>query len=110
MEQAICNLLVNAVEHSPAGSPIDVSAQLDGGKLEVRIRDHGVGLAPGEDKKVFEKFYRGSGARPGGTGLGLSIVQGIARAHRGEILAGNSPGGGAVFTIRIPVETGERPA
>jgi two-component system, OmpR family, sensor histidine kinase KdpD len=110
MEQAICNLLVNAAEHSPAGSPIDVSAQLDGGKLELRIRDHGVGLAPGEDKKVFGKFYRGSDARPGGTGLGLSIVQGIARAHRGEIEAGNDPGGGAAFTIRIPVETGEKPA
>ncbi|MGO9244667.1 MAG: DUF4118 domain-containing protein [Verrucomicrobiia bacterium] len=110
MEQAICNLLVNAAEHSPAGSPIDMSAQLDDGKLEVRIRDHGVGLAPGEDKKVFGKFYRGAGARPGGTGLGLSIVQGILRAHRGEIAAGNDPGGGAVFTMRIPVETGEQPA
>ncbi len=110
MEQAICNLLVNASQHSPAGSPIDVSAQLEAGKLELRIRDHGAGLAPGEDKKVFGKFYRGTGARPGGTGLGLSIVQGITRAHRGEILAGNDPGGGAVFTIRIPVETGEKPA
>ncbi len=110
MEQAICNLLVNAAQYSPVGSPIEVSAQLDAGKLEVRVRDHGVGLAPGEDKKVFGKFYRGTGARPGGTGLGLSIVQGILRAHRGEIAAGNDPGGGAVFTIRIPVETGEQPA
>jgi two-component system sensor histidine kinase KdpD len=110
MEQAVCNLLVNAVQHSPAGSPIDVSAQLDGGKLELRIRDHGVGLAPGEEKKIFGKFYRGSDARPGGTGLGLSIVQGIARAHQGQIEAGNDPGGGAAFTIRIPVETGEKPA
>jgi two-component system sensor histidine kinase KdpD len=110
MEQAICNLLVNAAEHSSAGSPIDVSAQLDAGALELRIRDHGEGLAPGEETKVFGKFYRGSGARPGGTGLGLSIVQGITRAHRGEIDAGNDPGGGAVFTIRIPVETGEKPA
>ena len=110
MEQAICNLLMNAAQHSPAGSPIDVSAQLDGGKLEVRIRDHGDGLAPGEEKKVFGKFYRGSAARPGGTGLGWSIVQGIARAHQGGIEAGNDPGGGAAFTIRIPVETGEKPA
>jgi two-component system sensor histidine kinase KdpD len=110
MEQAVCNLLVNASQHSPAGSAIDLSAQLDDGKLELRIRDHGDGLAPGEDKKVFGKFYRGTGARPGGTGLGLSIVQGITRAHQGEIRARNEPGGGAVFTIRIPVETGERPA
>jgi two-component system sensor histidine kinase KdpD len=110
MEQALCNLLVNAAEHSPAGAPIEMSAQLDGGTLQLRVRDHGAGLAPGEEKKVFEKFYRGAGARPGGTGLGLSIVQGIARAHRGEIDAENDPAGGAMFTIRIPVETGERPA
>jgi two-component system sensor histidine kinase KdpD len=110
MEQAICNLLVNAAEHSPAGSPIEMSAQVDAGTLELRVRDHGVGLAPGEEKKVFGKFYRGAGSRPGGTGLGLSIVQGIVGAHRGKIEAGNDPAGGAVFTIRIPVETGERPA
>jgi two-component system sensor histidine kinase KdpD len=108
MEQALCNLLVNAAHYSPAGSPIEVSAQFDDGTLVFRVRDHGVGLTPGEDKKVFEKFYRGAGSRPGGTGLGLSIVQGITRAHRGEIRAENDPAGGAVFTIRIPVETGER--
>jgi len=70
----------------------------------------GAGLAVGEEKKIFEKFYRGSGARPGGTGLGLSIVKGIARAHRGDIVAENDPAGGAMFTIRVPVETGEAPA
>jgi two-component system, OmpR family, sensor histidine kinase KdpD len=110
MEQAICNLLVNASAYSPAGSPIEMSAQVDNGTLELRVRDHGVGLAPGEEKKIFGKFYRGEGSRPGGTGLGLSIVQGIVGAHRGKIEAENAPAGGAVFTIRIPVETGERPA
>jgi two-component system sensor histidine kinase KdpD len=59
---------------------------------------------------VFEKFYRGTDSRPGGTGLGLSIVQGIARAHHGEIDAENSLAGGAIFTIRMPVETTARPA
>jgi two-component system, OmpR family, sensor histidine kinase KdpD len=110
MEQALCNLLVNAVEHSPAATSIEMSAQLDGGTLLLRIRDHGPGLVAGEEKKVFEKFYRGSDSRPGGTGLGLSIVQGIARAHHGEIDAENSPAGGATFTIRMPVETTGRPA
>ena len=110
MEQALCNLLVNAAEHSPASASIEMSAQLDGGTLLLRIRDHGPGLAPGEEKKVFEKFFRGSGSRPGGTGLGLSIVQGIARAHHGEIDAENNPEGGAAFTIRVPVETTVRPA
>src|SRR5882724_13030576 len=110
MEQALCNLLVNAVEHSPAAMPVEMSAQLDGATLLLRIRDHGPGLAAGEEKKVFEKFYRGTGSRPGGTGLGLSIVQGIARAHHGEIDAENNPAGGATFTIRMPVETTARPA
>ncbi len=110
MEQALCNLLVNAAEHSPASAPIVMSAQLDDRTLQLRVRDHGAGLAAGEEKKVFEKFYRGAGARPGGTGLGLSIVQGIARAHRGDTVAENNPAGGAMFTIRVPVETGERPA
>ena len=110
MEQALCNLLVNGAEHSPAGAPIEMSAQLDGKTLLLRITDHGAGLAAGEEKKVFEKFFRGAGSRPGGTGLGLSIVQGIARAHRGEIDAENSAAGGASFTIRLPVETSERPA
>ena len=109
MEQGLCNLLVNAAEHSPAGAPIEMSAQIDSGTLQLRVRDHGAGLSPGEEKKVFEKFYRGSDARPGGTGLGLSIVQGIARAHRGDITAENHSAGGAMFTIRCPVETGEGP-
>jgi len=110
MEQALCNLISNAAQHSPAGAPIELSAQLDGKTLQLRVRDHGTGLPTGEEKKVFEKFYRGSDARPGGTGLGLSIVQGIARAHQGDIEAENSPEGGAMFTIRVPVETTERPA
>jgi two-component system sensor histidine kinase KdpD len=110
MEQALCNLLINVTEHSPAASPIEMSAQLEGGVLLLRVRDHGTGVVPGEEKKVFEKFYRGTGARPGGTGLGLSIVAGIARAHRGEVAAENHPTGGAMFTLHLPVETSEKPA
>ena len=59
---------------------------------------------------IHVQLYEAASEPARGTGLGLSIVQGIARAHRGEIQAGNDPGGGAVFTIRIPAETGERPS
>jgi len=104
MEQALCNLLSNAAVYSPAGSPIRLTAQLDAQTLLLRVTDHGIGLGPGEEKKVFEKFYRGPKARPGGTGLGLSIVQGFVRAHNGGISAENNPDGGATFTIRVPVE------
>ena len=109
MEQAICNLLMNAAMYSPPGTPIELSAQLDRGNLLLSVSDRGKGLTPGEEMKVFEKFYRGQDSKPGGTGLGLSIVQGLVRAHRGDILAQNNAGGGATFTIRIPVDTSETP-
>jgi two-component system, OmpR family, sensor histidine kinase KdpD len=95
MEQALCNLLLNAAEH---GRNIKMSAVIEDGALRLRVHDDGPGIAPGEETKVFEKFHRGPNARPGGTGLGLSIVQGIARAHGGDATAK-----GATFTIRVPV-------
>lgn len=107
MEQALCNLLGNAAAYSPAGSPIRLSAQMDSTTLVLSVADRGIGLGPGEETKVFEKFYRGPQARPGGTGLGLSIVQGFVRAHNGAITAVNNPDGGATFTIRLPVETAQ---
>lgn len=109
MEQALCNLLLNAVSHSPAGIPVEVFARIEDGALRLSVRDHGPGIAPGDEQKVFEKFYRGRQAPTGGTGLGLSIVQGIARAHHGEALAANHPARGATFTLRLPVETGTKP-
>jgi two-component system, OmpR family, sensor histidine kinase KdpD len=107
IEQALCNLLINAVQHSPAAAPIELAARLAAGTLELRVRDSGTGLKPGDEKKVFEKFYRGTDSKTGGTGLGLSIVAGIACAHGGEVSAANNPTGGATFTIRLPVETNE---
>ena len=78
----------------------ELAARLDAGTLELRVRDSGTGLKPGDEKKVFEKFYRGTDSKTGGTGLGLSIVAGITRAHGGEISAANNPTGGATFSIR----------
>jgi two-component system sensor histidine kinase KdpD len=108
MEQALCNLLLNAVQHSPAGMPVEMAARLEAGTLELRVRDHGTGITLGEEKKIFEKFYRGADSKTGGTGLGLSIVAGIARAHAGEVSAANNPDGGATFTMRLAVETNEK--
>jgi two-component system sensor histidine kinase KdpD len=110
MEQALCNLLGNAATYSPATKPIHLSAHLEDKKLVLSVSDQGIGLSPGEDKKVFGKFYRGEKARPGGTGLGLSIVQGIVHAHQGTVEVENNPGGGATFTIRLPVETSAHPS
>ena len=61
------------------------------------------GLAPGEENKVFEKFYRGPRTRPGGIGLGLSIARQLVEAHGGQIVAQNREGGGARFSIRLPI-------
>jgi two-component system sensor histidine kinase KdpD len=71
--------------------------------LVISIADHGPGLAPGEENKVFEKFYRGPRTRPGGLGLGLSIARQLVEAHGGEIVAQNREDGGARFSIRLPV-------
>jgi two-component system sensor histidine kinase KdpD len=74
-------------------------------KLTLSVLDHGKGLNESDLVRVFEKFYRASDARTGGTGLGLSIVEGFVRAHGGSVRAANRDGGGAEFTLVIPVET-----
>ena len=67
--------------------------------------DQGAGLRPGDEQRVFEKFYRGDGARTGGLGLGLSIARGFVEAHGGNIISENRPEGGARFTMSVPVAT-----
>jgi two-component system, OmpR family, sensor histidine kinase KdpD len=105
IEQALCNLLLNAAAWSRPGTKILVRARLEGGKLVLAVLDEGPGLNESDLKHIFEKFYRASDARPGGTGLGLSIVDGFVRAHGGSARAVNRATGGAEFTIEIPVET-----
>ncbi len=107
--QALANLVENALRYTPEGSPIEVRASHDGATLVVDVADRGPGLAPGDEERVFEKFWRGD-ARPSrpGTGLGLAIARGIVRAHGGEIQALARPGGGTIFRITLPV-AGEPP-
>lgn len=104
IEQVLANLLDNAVEYTPAGSAIDISARAMPGEVIVEVADHGPGLPPGTESRVFEKFFRirpGEGRR--GIGLGLAIVRGIIEAHGGKITAENRPQGGAVFRFTLPV-------
>lgn len=104
--QALANILHNAAIHTPAGTPVEVRAQLDAGALRLQIRDHGPGLPSGTEHRVFEKFYRAQGTPAGGTGLGLAIARGFIQAQGGHIRAGNHPGGGAEFVIELDqVET-----
>src|SRR6202166_2705407 len=104
IEQALGALLSNAAAHGTSDQPIEVSAARDDSMLVISVADHGPGLAPGEENKVFEKFYRGPGTPAGGLGLGLSIARQLVEAHAGQIVAQNrEQTRGARFSIRVPI-------
>jgi len=104
MEQVIANLLLNAALHTPDGTPIFLAAGLDQARSRIffTVADRGPGLPPAMRDRLFQKFQRGDAARAGGLGLGLSIIRGFVTAQGGEIVAGENPGGGAVFTVYLP--------
>lgn len=108
LEQAVQNLLANAVQHSNRGAHVRVVVQetrRDGrGYVLCRVEDEGPGIPEENLPRVFEPFFT---RRKGGTGLGLSIVQRIVEAHGGTIVAVNRPTGGAAFTMTFPVADGE---
>ncbi len=102
MEQLLLNLLENALNHTPEGTPLQLSVKAQDGTVELQIADLGPGLKPGEEKAIFEKFFQGYHSGGKGAGLGLSICLGIVQAHGGTIEAANREGGGALFTVRLP--------
>jgi two-component system sensor histidine kinase KdpD len=105
IEQVFINLLENAIKYTPAGSPIDLSASADGAEVVIEVADRGPGLPPGDEQRIFEKFYRARGSQNGsGVGLGLTICRGVIEAHGGRIWAENRSGGGAVFRFTLPIE------
>jgi two-component system sensor histidine kinase KdpD len=101
VEQALVNMVDNAVRHTPAGTRIRVAIEVDGHAWRLQVADDGPGLPPGAEQDVFRKFHRG---RPepsgGGTGLGLAICAAVARVHGGSIEALNRQG--ACFTMTLP--------
>jgi two-component system, OmpR family, sensor histidine kinase MtrB len=109
VERILRNLMVNAVEHGE-GRPIEVCLRGDGRAVAVTVRDHGVGLRPGEAALVFDRFWRADPSRDrrtGGTGLGLSISLEDARLHGGWLHAWGRPGQGAQFRLTLPVRSGD---
>lgn len=104
MEQVLHNLVSNAIQHTEAGTDIIVKAECTDEKLVMTLSDSGKGFPVAEINRVFDKFYRLQGSRPGGTGLGLSIAKGFVEAHNGKITLTNLPLRGAMFTIEIPTE------
>jgi two-component system phosphate regulon sensor histidine kinase PhoR len=106
-EQAVVNLLDNAVKYSGKGSSIRVETEKQPDEVLIRVCDNGVGIASQDISRIFERFYRVDKARSaklGGTGLGLSIVKHIVQAHHGHISVESSPGKGSIFTLHLPVE------
>ena len=104
MELVFVNLIENAARHAP-GAELDISARERMDALEISVADRGPGLKDEDLGRVFEKFYRSSGA-PGGAGLGLAICKAVVEAHGGTIRAENRKGGGAVFLLAVPRRAG----
>jgi two-component system, OmpR family, sensor kinase len=110
LHQVISNLITNARSHTPAGTPVEISIDTEGTHAVVRVRDHGPGFPADEADRIFERFARldeGRARADGGTGLGLAIVRAIVDAHHGDVSAANAPDGGAVFVLRLPIESAE---
>jgi two-component system, OmpR family, sensor histidine kinase KdpD len=101
--QALISVLANAAQHGASKKPIEISVARDNSMIVFSVADHGPGLVAGEENKVFEKFYRRPGTAPGGLGLGLWIARQLIEAHGGQITAENRDGGGARFSIRLPI-------
>jgi two-component system sensor histidine kinase MtrB len=109
-ERVLRNLVGNAIEHSE-GRPVEVMLGVDERAVAVTVRDHGIGLKPGEEKLVFNRFWRADPSRArqtGGTGLGLSISLEDARLHGGWLEAWGAPGLGAQFRLTLPVRAGSK--
>jgi len=103
MDQVMTNILENAARFSPPGSEISVTVAPWRSMLQVRVADHGPGIAEEERERVFEAFYTG-GVAGAGTGLGLAIARAVVESHGGRIWVENSPGGGTIVAFEIPVD------
>ena len=105
LEQAVTNLVENAVKYSDPGAEVQVDGLLDGAEILVRVSDFGVGIPAEHLPRLFERFYRvdkGRSRQLGGTGLGLAIVKHVALAHGGRVDVSSMPGKGSTFRLHLP--------
>jgi two-component system phosphate regulon sensor histidine kinase PhoR len=106
LEQAVINLIDNAIKYSGSHSEVQVKVGLENEEIRITVIDQGSGIDKKHLPRIFERFYRVDKARSrdvGGTGLGLAIVKHIAIAHGGSVSVESTPGKGSVFTIHLPV-------
>lgn len=107
MEEVFTNLISNAISYSPDGGDVVISALSYNDRLEVRVKDHGIGIEPDEISKIFDKFYRVKHYKARqviGTGLGLTLVKGIVDLHQGAIEVESQVGEGSTFTVILPLK------
>jgi len=110
LQQAVANLLDNAIAHTPAGGAIRVAVTTDEDTATIAVSDAGAGIAERDRERIFDRFVQLDGSRNrAGAGLGLAIARMIARLHGGDLTVGASPLGGARFALRIPLDA-SRPA
>ncbi len=103
IERVLVNLLENAAKYTPAGSALELSAQVEGDSVQITLDDHGPGLPRGREEAIFQKFERGQKeSATAGVGLGLAICRAIAQVHGGSIEGATRPEGGARFTLTLP--------
>lgn len=103
---AVANLISNAINYSPKSVPVSVSQTIRNDVVMIRVTDRGIGIAPEDQERVFERFFRVDKARSrqtGGTGLGLAIVKHVMANHGGSISLWSRPGTGSTFTLELPV-------
>ena len=111
LEQALQNLVANAIRHTPSGGTVTVRAAARGDRLVLSVEDTGPGISPEHLPRIFDRFYKVDESRAStdtsyGSGLGLSIVRAIVTRHGGTVTASNVEGGGARFEIQLPVASG----
>ncbi|MBO4208073.1 two-component sensor histidine kinase [Micromonospora echinofusca] len=102
---AVANLVDNAIAYSGEDTTVTVATRGDAEHIEIAVTDQGIGIAPNDVDRIFERFYRADQARSratGGTGLGLAIVKHIASNHGGRVEVSSTLGGGSTFTLRLP--------
>ncbi|WP_346074997.1 MtrAB system histidine kinase MtrB [Gordonia cholesterolivorans] len=110
VERILRNLLANAIDHGEH-KPVTLTMRSDGDAVAITVRDHGIGLRPGEEKLVFNRFWRSDPSRvrrSGGTGLGLAISIEDARLHQGRLEAWGAPGEGSCFRLTLPLVRGHK--